>query len=196
MTDEAPARDDADPQPPSAPKPKPKPARIPWRKRVFRIAIELGLVVLVYVGVTSWQERKLLGDNSDAPAFSLTALDGSRVQLRELRGKRVLLHFWATWCGVCRQEHAALNSVQAGLGKDEVLLSVVADSEDPDAVRKYVAEAGLRYPVLLADAKVVRDYRVGAFPTNYFLDKTGKIVDHTVGMSSRFGMDLRLGCAR
>ncbi|GMV14627.1 MAG: TlpA family protein disulfide reductase [Polyangiaceae bacterium] len=173
----------------------PKP-RVPWRKRALRIALEIGLVAAVYFGVSAWQGRKLLGSASPAPAFSLRSLDGKQVALEDLRGKRVLLHFWATWCGVCRQEHGALNAVQAGLGPDEVLLSVVADSEDPETVRRYAAEAGIRYPVLLADAKVVRDYRVGAFPTNYFVSKAGQITGHTVGMSTRFGMNARLGCAR
>lgn len=171
-------------------------SRVPWRRRALRIALEIGLVAAVYFGVSAWQGRKLLGSASPAPAFSLRSLDGEQVALEDLRGKRVLLHFWATWCGVCRQEHGALNAVQAGLGPDEVLLSVVADSEDPASVRRYAAEAGIRYPVLLADAKVVRDYRVGAFPTNYFISRDGRITGHTVGMSTRFGMNARLGCAR
>jgi len=170
--------------------------RVPWRKRVARIALEIALVVAVYVGVSAWQGRKLVGQGETAPAFTLTALDGKQVALADLKGKRVLLHFWATWCGVCRQEHGALNAVQAGLGPDEVLLSVVADSEDPEAIRRYAAEAGIRYPVLLADAAVVRSYRVGAFPTNYFVSKDGQITGHTVGMSTRIGMNARLGCAR
>jgi len=79
---------------------------------------------------------------------------------------------------------------------DETLLSVVADSEDPEAIRRYVAESGIRYPVLLANERVVRDYRVGAFPTNYFIAKDGNISGHTVGMSTRFGMNARLSLAR
>lgn len=167
-----------------------------FRSRAARIALEIGLVVAIYFAVTGWQGRKLLGSADPAPAFSLTSLDGKRVNLGDLRGKRVLLHFWATWCGVCRREHGALNAVQASLGPDEVLLSVVEDSDDPEAVRRYAADAGIRYPVLLADRRVVKDYRVGAFPTNYFVSKEGKITGHTVGMSTRFGMNARLGCAR
>ena len=170
--------------------------RVPWRIRARRIAFELGLVALIYFGLTAWQGRKLLGSSSAAPAFTLQTLDGKQVALGDLRGKRVLLHFWATWCGVCRQEHAALNAVQAGLEPDETLLSVVADSEDPEAIRRYVAESGIRYPVLLANERVVRDYRVGAFPTNYFIAKDGNISAHTVGMSTRFGMNARLSLAR
>jgi thiol-disulfide isomerase/thioredoxin len=169
---------------------------VPWRRRALRIAFEVGIVVALYFGITAWQGRKLLGSSAPAPAFALQSLDGKRVSLADLRGKRVLLHFWATWCGVCKREHGALNAVQAGLGPDEVLLSVVADADDPEAVRRYAAEAGIRYPVLLADDRVVRDYRVSAFPTNYFVAKDGTISAHTVGMSSRFGMDARLGCAR
>ena len=179
----------------TAKKPKEKP-RIPWKKRAPRIAMEIAIVVGIYFAITAWQGQNLLGSSTPAPAFTLTSLDGKQVALADLKGKRVLLHFWATWCGVCTQEHGALNADQAGLASDEILLSVVADSDDPEAIRKYAAEAGIRYPVLLADAAVVRNYRVGAFPTNYFVSKEGQITGHTVGISTRLGMNTRLGCAR
>ncbi len=196
-------RAEPDPEPEPEPEPERAPAaskgaspRVPWRKRVASIAVEVGLVVAVYFAISAWQGRKLLGSDTKAPPFQLRALDGAVVDLESLRGKRVALHFWATWCGVCRQEHGALNAVAAGLGPDEALYAIVADSEDPDAIRRYVKEADIHYPVLLADAKVVRDYRVSAFPTNYFIDPKGNIRSVTVGMSTRFSMDARLGCAR
>ena len=176
---EARAEPESDPEPESEPKPKPAPSsqagdkpRVPWRKRVLSIAVEIGLVVAVYFAISAWQGRKLLGSDTAAPPFRLRTLDGAVVDLESLRGKRVALHFWATWC------------------------AIVTDSEDPDAIRRYVREANIRYPVLLADAKVVRDYRVSAFPTNYFIDPRGNVRSVTVGMSTRFSMDARLGCAR
>jgi len=123
-------------------------------------------------------------------------LSGETVDLSALRGKRVLLHFWATWCGVCRREFSALESLQGGLDEDEVLLTVVADGEDTERLRAFVAEHGITYPVLLGNDDLVHAFGVGAFPTNFFIDASGHVAGSTVGMSTRWAMGARLGCAR
>lgn len=174
----------------------PPPARATaWRSRI-RIAIEIALFVGAYLAITSYQERHLLQKNSDAPSFALASLDGRDVSLDSLRGKRVLLHFWATWCGVCRQEFGALNAVKRGLGSDEALVTIVADADDADRIRDFVAKEHIEYPVLLGTDGVVRAFRVNAFPTNYFLDKAGRIAGHTIGMSTRVSLTARLALAR
>jgi outer membrane receptor for Fe3+-dicitrate len=76
------------------------------------------------------------------------------------------------------------------------MITVVADSEDPEAVRRFAKERDLRYPILLASEDVIRDYRVRAFPTNYFIAPTGEVKAHTVGMSTRFSLNARLALAR
>jgi len=164
--------------------------------RKYRFVFEIGAVVALYFAVTAYQGRHLVGSGTVAPAFSLATLDGESVSLDSLRGKRVLLHFWATWCGVCRQEFGALNAVQGSLSADEALVTVVADSDDPEAIRRFAQEHQLRYPILLASESVVRDYRVSAFPTNYFIDPSGQVNSHTVGMSTRLSLNARLALAR
>jgi peroxiredoxin len=178
--------------------PTPEPKRPPnkWLVRVKRVGFEVLLVLAVYLGISYWRGHGLLASREPAPAFTLRTLDGRTVSLASLRGKRVLLHFWATWCGVCQHEHGALDAVARGLGPDEALYAVVADSEDPEAVRRYVAAEHIEYPVLLADSSVVRAYRVSAFPTNYFVTANGTIASHDVGMSTRWGLALRLHFAR
>ena len=167
-----------------------------WPARIKRIAGELLLVLVVYFGVSYWREHGLLSSRTPAPAFALRSLDGKQVSLADLRGKRVLLHFWATWCTVCGQEHGALSAVSRGLGPDEALYTIVADSDDVEAVRRYVAAEHITYPVLLASDDVVRAYKVNAFPTNYLVAPDGTIAGHTVGMSTRWGLALRLAWAR
>jgi peroxiredoxin len=167
-----------------------------WFRSARRTALEVIVFAGMFVAILAYQERNLLSHHTLAPAFSLESLDGRTVSLEDYRGKRVLVHFWATWCGVCRQELSALSAVQKGLGPDEALLTVVADSDDRAHVRDFVAKEGIRYPVLLADATTLRAYRIGMFPTNYFLDAEGRISGHTVGMSTRWSFRARLALAR
>lgn len=164
--------------------------------RRHRWILEVAVVLALVLAVTTWQTRHLAPTGEPAPAFRLEALDGSSVSLESLRGKRVLLHFWATWCGVCRQELSALSAVHRSLGANEALVTVVADSGDADAVRQFGSEHGLAYPILLGTPEILREYRVGAFPTNYYLDERGVVRGRTVGMSTRWAMQARLALAR
>jgi nifR3 family TIM-barrel protein len=164
---------------------KPDAPRPPRRSVVRRWVLEAVVVLSVYAAVSAWQERHLLETAKLAPDFALPSLGGDEVTLASLRGKRVLVHFWATWCGVCRREFGALNAVQRGLSPDEALISIVADSDDPEEVRRFVAEHHIEYPVLLADARVLRAFRIEGFPTNYFIDAKGRVAGHTIGMATR-----------
>ncbi len=154
--------------------------------------MEIALVVLLFYGMGAWQSRHLLARSSEAPAFHLLTLDGREVSLESLRGKAVLIHFWATWCGVCKMEQSSLNALAEELPSDTALVTIVADGEDREHVARYVREHGIRYPVLLADESVVERFRVKAFPTNYYLDEAGKIRQSSVGMSNRLMMWVRL----
>ncbi len=169
----------------------------PKKNRLRRFLLEALLVLFVFWGISTWQTRNLLGgDGKAAPPFTLADLQGNEVRLVALEGKTVLLHFWATWCGVCRQEFSALNSIYDALDTDEVLLTVVADAEDPGRIERFVKEHGIRYPVLLGTNDVLERFRVSAFPTNYYLDESGRIVGSAVGLSNRWAMRARLGCAK
>jgi peroxiredoxin len=165
-------------------------------RRTRRWLLEAAILVGVYLAITTWQERRLVRTNATAPNFTLEALDGSTVSLESLRGKRVLVHFWATWCGVCRREFGTLNAVNRKLSSDEALVTVVADSDDRERVRSFVAEHGIEYPVLLGTDAVLRAFHVDMFPTNYYVDGAGTITSHTIGMSTRFALASRLGCAK
>ncbi|HEX2736107.1 MAG TPA: TlpA disulfide reductase family protein [Polyangiaceae bacterium] len=165
------------------------------RGRAWSWATQIALVLLVYFGVTRWQQSGLLTRGVHAPDFTLRTPTGDQVSLDAYRGKTVLVHFWATWCGVCRQEFGMLNRVHDALGADSVLLSIVEDGDNPD-LRRFIDEQGIRYPVLLGTSKLLRDYKVGAFPTNYFIDSSGNVQDHTVGLSTEWTTRARLGCTR
>jgi peroxiredoxin len=161
-----------------------------------RWAIEIAVVVGLYLALTAYQGRHLLHAQSAAPPFELTALDGRRVSLESLRGKRVALQFWATWCGVCRREEGALNAVAKTLDRDEALYAVVGDSDDVEKVREFVAREHIDYPVLLGTSDVLAAYHVEAFPTTYYLDADGRVGSRTVGMATRYSMRARLGLLR
>ncbi len=165
----------------------------PLAKRVRRWLLEAGVALLVYLGMSGYQGRHLLSSLSPAPAFSVQSLDGHNVTLESFRGKRVILHFWATWCAVCRREFSMLNSLARELPDNTALLTLVA-ADDADAVRSLAQEHKLEYPIAIASDELVRRFKVHAFPTNYFLDEEGRITSSSVGMSAGWAMRARASC--
>lgn len=160
-------------------------------KRGASWAWQLALVAGLFIAISAYQTRHHLARQL-APDFRLRDLDGKSVSLAEQRGKKVLIHFFATWCGVCRAELPSVRGLARNLGSHEVLLAIVADSEDAELVRRFAHEHELSYPILLGTPETLSAYRVSSFPTNYYVNGDGSIQTSTVGLSTRLGMALRL----
>lgn len=165
-------------------------------RRLRRFGLEFGVILLVFFGLGLWQTRGLLPKGEPLPEFDLVDLEGERVTLTDYRGKTLLVHFWATWCGVCRQEFSALNALHENLEPDEALLTVVADSKDRARLAQFVREHQLEYPVLLGTQELLGNYKIEAFPTNYYVDSAGLLRDKTVGLSTRLSMGARMACSK
>lgn len=122
---------------------------------------------------------------ASAPDFTLKTLDGQEMTLSKLRGKVVLLDFWATWCGPCRESIPHL--IQLYKTYQEKGLEVIGmnmDRGDIDTVRHFVKSMDIPYPILVTTEDVVRNYGVTGLPTTIFIDKTGKIREKIPGFSS------------
>jgi peroxiredoxin len=157
------------------------------QSRLLRFAGEVALVLLVVGAVQGWRGRDLVADGTAAPDLALRDLQGNLHRLSDYRGRPVMLHFWATWCGVCRQEFGALNALDGDSG-DAVLLAVAEDGDDAAALRRFVDERGLTYPVLRGSDEVARQWGITVFPTTFYLDRQGRIVTHQMGMTTRWSM--------
>jgi peroxiredoxin len=132
----------------------------------------------------------LLAVGTMAPEFSLQTPTGERVQLSSLRGRTVLLEFFATWCPHCQAEAAHLQRLLASLPEQKfAFLGVNADSEDAASVYAYDRFFGVSYPTLLdpggrpgsfnqagSAGSVTRAYGVAFYPTFYVIDPSGRIV--------------------
>lgn len=158
-----------------------------WRRWI----VEGTLAVGILASINFWQGAGLLSQETRAPAFTLQDVAGETVALEQFVGKTVLLHFWATWCTACKREFGTLNSIHSNEADDVVLLSVVADGDNPN-LEQLVQKSGIRYPVLRGSDELIRRYKVSAFPTTYFIDARGIIAQTTVGITSRWGMNARL----
>ncbi|OGW58578.1 MAG: hypothetical protein A2Z09_04425 [Nitrospirae bacterium RBG_16_43_8] len=120
------------------------------------------------------------GINGMATNFSLTDLQGKKVDLSDLRGKVVLVNFWASWCSPCKMEIPGFQRVyEAYKGRGFVVIGIALDDVKPSFIR----DMGMTYPVVMADNKVVKDYgNVRMIPTSFLIDKDGRIIKKIMGI--------------
>ncbi len=117
-----------------------------------------------------------------APDFTLNGLDGQEVSLSDLRGRPVLLNFWASWCGPCRLEMPFLQEIYEKWAGTGLVLLAVNLQEDPDEVREFVGGAGFSFPVLLTTGnEIPLAYNIRGIPATFFIDADGVIRDIKVG---------------
>ncbi len=118
-----------------------------------------------------------------APTFAVRTFDGKVVRLAELRGRPVVIDFWATWCVPCRATMPQLDTLQSRYrDRGLVVLGLALDDDAPREVRRFAGRLGLRFPVALADERLLDLYGpIRAVPTTFYIDRQGAIVRRVVG---------------
>jgi peroxiredoxin len=115
-----------------------------------------------------------------APDFELKTLTGETVKLSSLKGKKVMLNFWATWCPPCKEEMPEIEQFYKTAGKDMVTLAVNIDPQLD--VKGFVDKNKITFPILLdTNDKVNETYQIISIPTTYFIDSNGVIQNKFVG---------------
>jgi thiol-disulfide isomerase/thioredoxin len=126
---------------------------------------------------------RFVRDPDPAPDFKLKDLDGKDLSLSSLRGKVVLLNFWATWCGPCRAEIPSLIQLQNRYKDRMQIVGLVVDDDDQVAIHKFAESEGINYPIALASDEIRIAYGgVMALPTVFILNADGRVVQKHVGL--------------
>jgi thiol-disulfide isomerase/thioredoxin len=117
-----------------------------------------------------------------APDFALPDLAGATVSLAGLRGKPVVLDFWATWCAPCEFQIPVLNAFHDRWAGRAEVVGVAVDAGGREVVARYAAEQGIRYRVLLGDEALAQRFGAIGFPTLYVIRADGTIDSTHVGL--------------
>jgi thiol-disulfide isomerase/thioredoxin len=161
------------------------------RNPLALVVVAVVAAAMLYFGVhmsrRTGETQALIMKASPAPDFTLESLDGKNLRLSDLRGKAVLLNFWATWCGPCKIETPWLVELQNQYGAQGLqVVGVAMDDSGKDDIAKFAKDMGVNYPVLLGKEAVGDAYGgVPALPESFFIGRDGKIVDKIIGLKGK-----------
>ncbi len=147
-----------------------------------KISLIVAFVLLTAMGSYSPADSKRPPVIEKAADFSLKDLRGGTVSLASLRGKVVLLSFWATWCPPCVSEMPSMNRLYQELRSRGFQVVAVSLDRSAEGVKEYVDTKGIKFLVLMdEDNAVARRYKVFSTPTTFLIDRKGNIVERFYG---------------
>ncbi|MEK6747890.1 MAG: protein disulfide oxidoreductase [Pseudomonadota bacterium] len=158
-----------------------------WRRKALRWLLEGLLIIGVFVAIQAYQKRDV--SKGMVPPLAAVTIDGTPVNLAASRTRPVLVHFWATWCQICRLEQGSIQN----LARDYAVISIASQSGSAAEIARFMGERKLTFPVV-ADTQgdLAGRFGVRAFPSSFVVDKSGMIRFVEIGYTTEAGLRARL----
>ena len=130
----------------------------------------------------------------DAPDLVLKDINGGDFRLSSLRGKVIILDFWATWCAPCRDEIPGfIELYNENKGKGFVVVGVTLDTGGSEVVKGFVEKWGIHYPIVFADKNTTKDYGgIMGLPTSFIIDRKGNIREKHIGYADKSAFEEKI----
>lgn len=172
-----------------------------WKKKILLLA--LGIVFLAIlthnVGLFPSSAKKpkkiecLGGDALSAPVFTLPDLKGNKIDLVSFKGKVILIEFWATWCGPCREEIPHLTELYSKYRNDGlVVMGISLDRKEPQEVQSFLEKLGVEYINLVGNDEIFENYSrlaglgtIRGIPATFLIDREGRICKSFMGLTKK-----------
>ncbi|MBU0653549.1 MAG: redoxin domain-containing protein [Gammaproteobacteria bacterium] len=163
----------------------------PRKRRWVRWLIDIAIIMVVIFAARAWQQHGML--DGEATDFEYVALNGETIHLDNYRGQPVLLHFWASWCPMCELEQGSISAIS----KDWKVITVAFQSGGVDEVERYMERKEITGWTTIVDesGELAGKYGVRGVPASYVIDAEGSIRFREVGITSGWGLRIRLWLA-
>ncbi len=156
------------------------------KKNVFLIILVLLLLIIggsiIFKKLKASSSIEVAKIGTPAPSFELTDIDGKKWSLEELKGKIIILNFWASWCGECKEEKKSMQDyINKNSSEKDLLFLTVLYKDNPATVAEYVKKSGFTFPVLIDNGVVSLKYGIKGVPETFLIDKRGIIRHKIIG---------------
>ncbi len=163
-----------------------------WTGRIVACLILSACLAGLAQADDSFSRLKLsrAGAGTLLPSFELSTVDGKIVQFSQLRGKVVVLNFWATWCGPCKEEMPALDRLSRQFDPRDVAILTITTEHERTGIQQFMKQFNSALPVLLDEQRDVSlAFMVRGLPTTVFISKDGTVAGRAVGPREWDGPD-------
>ncbi len=151
-------------------------------KTVVLIVIFLGGIFtahLITKNKESVRAKAVVG--LDAPAFELKDIDNKSWNLSDLKGKVVLLNFWATWCDSCKLVNSSIQNLINSKKDSQIIYISILYKDEPSRATEYMKKNGFNFPVLVDNKNIALTYGIGGIPETFIINKKGIIKEKVAG---------------
>lgn len=162
-------------------------------KKLVFLCLLLFVAAPTLAGAESFQQKsKIVVAGDPAPDFTLENMQGEKVSLAQMRGKIVIVNFWASWCPPCRREMPSMEILHKTFKDDGlVLLAVNVEKEGRKSIAKFLQSSPYSFPILIDDEATAQNlYGVFQFPESFIIDRNGVVVKKVIGAVNWMGGDL------
>ncbi|MEA3419174.1 MAG: protein disulfide oxidoreductase [Campylobacterota bacterium] len=160
-------------------------------KKIVKEVLIGAVILFVISNVVSYLRKPVLQDDR-LPAISVQTIEGKNIDLNSYRGKPLLIHFWATWCPVCKMETANIERVS----EKYQVITIAVNSGDNEKIKAFLREQGAGFQVINDDeGNFAGQFSVEVFPTTFIYDSSGKLFFSEVGYTSTAGLLGRMALA-
>ena len=165
---------------------KPKP---PFKKRIIGTIKNIIFFLVIFFVLQAFMQRNMA--NGVAPTFDAKLINGEQVELSAYQGKPLLLHFWASWCPKCKFEEGSISDIN---NDTDQVMTVAFQSGEINEVKQFLMKRNIEdWPVIVDQSGfLAQKYGVTGVPATFFIDSKGNIRFKTIGITSKWGMKLRL----
>ena len=162
------------------------------KKSIFLIIIATLFIGISATKTSQIDESDIIKVGDTSPKFTVKMFDGNEISVADLKGKVVLLQFWATWCPPCRQELSVVQKeiIDRFKGKEFVYLPISRE-DTYEKIQKFREEFGYTFPMGMdPDRSIYSQFATQTIPRNYIIDKDGKIILAEIGYSEEMLREL------
>jgi len=160
------------------------------KKRWVKITLEVLFFVVLYLGLRAYMQRDVI--SGTAPQIQATTINQQSFDLHANKQKPVLVHFWASWCGICKLEQDSIDA----LSKDYRVMTIAMQSGSDEEVQAYLNEHGLSFDVINdVEGEFVSAYGVRGVPASFVVNSNNEITASEVGYTTGWGLRFRMWLA-